>query len=82
MDDCAKDQRQSMYELLWSYATQHITSEDYTPCMGFYTAALGYAAADAKAAIACHLGQAHLALQELDRSAWPAARMPGQQMCS
>ena len=71
MDDSAKDQRQSMYELLWNYATQHITSKDYKACMGFCTAALGYAAEDAKFAVALGLAEAHLALQELDRSAQP-----------
>ena len=60
-----------MYELLCHHATQHIKSNDYTTCMNFYTAALGYAVVDAKAAVARHLAQAHLALQELDRSAQP-----------
>ncbi|CAL5220263.1 g2244 [Coccomyxa viridis] len=68
VDDSAKDQRQSMSELLWNYATQHITSKDYKACMGFCTAALGYAAEGAKFAVALGLAKAHLALQELDRS--------------
>ena len=58
-------------ELLWNYATQHITSKDYKACMGFCTAALGYAAEGAKFAVALGLAKAHLALQELDRSAQP-----------
>ncbi|CAL5220264.1 g2245 [Coccomyxa viridis] len=68
VDDSTKKERQSMYELLCHHATQHIKSNDYTTCMHFYTAALGYAVVDAKAAVARHLAQAHLALQELDRS--------------
>ena len=55
--------------LLWNHATQHFTGKDYGACMDFYAAALGYAEANTKAAIARQLGQAHLALQDLDRLA-------------
>ena len=55
--------------LLWNHATQHFTGKDYGACTDFYAAALGYAEANTKAAIARQLGQAHLALQDLDRLA-------------
>ena len=68
-DGPGKDQRKSMYLLLWNHATQHFTSKDYRACVDFYAIALEYAEADAKAAVARQLALAHLALQELDRSA-------------
>ena len=60
-----------MYALLWNHATQRFTGKDYVACMDFYAAALGYAEANTKAAIAHQLAQAHLALQDLNRSVQP-----------
>ncbi|CAL5220262.1 g2243 [Coccomyxa viridis] len=67
-DPSIEDQRKSMYALLWNHATQRFTGKDYVACMDFYAAALGYAEANTKAAIAHQLAQAHLALQDLNRS--------------
>ena len=58
-----------MYVLLWNHATPHFTRKDYRACLDFYTIALVYAEAEAKAAVARQLALAHLALEELDRSA-------------
>ena len=85
MDDSTRDQRKSMHELLWNHATQHITTKDYRTSVDFYTAALAYAEADAKAPIACQLAQAHLAVQKLqaERSAQPDYLLPviGRMVC-
>ena len=64
-----------MFVLLWNHATQHFIGRDYRACMEFYAAALGYAEANTKAAIARQLAQAHLAMQEIDRSARSAIDM-------
>lgn len=58
-----------MYVLLWNHATQHFTRKDYRACADFCAAGLEYAEAEAKAAVARQLALAHLALEELDRSA-------------
>ncbi len=60
-----------MHALLWNHATLRIASKDYRTCLAFYTAALAYAEAEAKAAIACQLARAHVAVQKLERSAQP-----------
>ena len=70
-NDSTKDQRKSMYMLLWDRATQPFTSKDYKACEDFCTAALGYAEADAEAAVARQLALAHLAQRYPDRSAEP-----------
>ncbi|CAL5220290.1 g2275 [Coccomyxa viridis] len=67
-NDSTKDQRKSMYMLLWDRATQRFTSKDYKACEDFCTAALGYAEADAEAAVARQLALAHLAQRYPDRS--------------
>ena len=58
-----------MYLLLWNHATQHFLSKDYKVSVDFYAAAAEYADAGAKAPGTRQLALAHLALQELDRSA-------------
>ena len=55
--------------LLWNHGTNYFMSKDYKECVGFYAAAQEYAEASAKATIARQLALAHLAQQELDRSA-------------
>ncbi|CAL5220286.1 g2271 [Coccomyxa viridis] len=67
-NDSTKDQRKSMYMLLWDRATQRFTSKDYKACEDFCTAALGYTEADAEAAVARQLALAHLAQRYPDRS--------------
>ena len=68
-----------MCALLWNHGTQYFSSKEYRACTGFYDAALEYAEASAKATIARGLALAHLALQELDRSAPPSLCCDEQQ---
>ena len=67
-DGSTKEQRRSMYVLLWNHATQHFTRKEYRACVDLCAIGLEYAEADAKAAVARQLALAHLALKELDRS--------------